>query len=78
MGAWHGREVGEAEVRKMLVRSSKRFAQLGFADTVVFSRTSTVAVASWSLPPEEAAVPACLALQRHTQSLPHLPSVAAA
>lgn len=78
MGAWHGRKMGEAEVRRVLVCSRKRLAQLGFDDTLAFSRTSTFNVTFWSLPPEEAAMPVCLALHRHAHSLSHLPSVSGA
>lgn len=41
MGAWCGGETSEAKVRKMLVHSREKFAQLGFEDTLTFSRTST-------------------------------------
>lgn len=78
MGAWYGRETSETEVRKMLLHSRERFAQLEFEDTLMFRRTSTFNVTYWSVPLKEAAIPICLALHRHANNLSHLPSTSGA
>jgi len=66
------------QVRKMLVHSRERFAQLGYEDTLMFSRTSTFHVTFWSVTLEKAAMPVCLALNRCAHNLCHLPSTSGA
>ena len=78
MGAWCGRETSETEVRKMLVHSRERFAQLGFEDTLTFRRTSTFNVTFWFVPFKETAVSICLALHTRAHNLSHLPSTSGA